>query len=109
MKTRRFAGLTGAWFAVLSALSGLSTAAGAPELGAGRRIEAGGVPIRVDTGHLVPCVADWNADGKTDLIVGQFVGGKVRLYLGGGPGPEPSLDGFEFLKAGGKEISVPSG
>lgn len=80
-----------------------------PALGPGSRIVAGEEPIDISVGHLVPCVADWNSDGNRDLIVGQFSGGKIRLYLNQGSNKKPLLKDFEFLKAGGEEISLPAG
>jgi hypothetical protein len=59
------------------------------ELGSGVKLEAAGKPIDVEVGHLVPCVADWNGDGRKDLIVGQFVGGKIALYLNEGTDKAP--------------------
>ncbi|MCP4728291.1 MAG: VCBS repeat-containing protein [bacterium] len=75
----------------------------------GVRIMSDGKPIDVDIGHSVPTVADWNNDGKKDLIVGQFGKGKIRLYLNNGTDSKPAFTGFEYLKAGGKMISLPSG
>jgi hypothetical protein len=75
----------------------------------GVRLEADGTAIDIDIGHLVPCATDWNADGKKDLIVGQFSGGKIRLYLNHGTDSAPVFKDFEYLKAGGKEISLPAG
>ena len=75
----------------------------------GAKLEADGKAINVEIGHLVPCVTDWNGDGKKDLIVGQFSGGKIRLYLNRGTGSKPVLKDFEYMKAGGKEISLPAG
>lgn len=75
----------------------------------GVRLQADGEIIDVAVGHLVPCFSDWNADGKRDLIVGQFSGGKIRLYLNQGTDKDPAFKGFEFLKAGGAEISLPAG
>lgn len=80
-----------------------------PALGAGTMIAVGKEPINIEVGHLVPCVADWDGDGKHDLIVGQFSGGKIRLYLNEGTNLEPVLGEFEYLSAGGKEISLPAG
>jgi hypothetical protein len=75
----------------------------------GVRLQAGGEVIDVEIGHLVPCVTDWNGDGKKDLIVGQFSRGKIRLYLNQGTDKEPVFKDFEYLKAGGAEISLPAG
>ncbi len=74
-------------------------------------LEANGKTIDVDIGHLVPCVTDWNNDGKKDLIVGQFSGGKIRLYLNTNHGTDsdPKFKNFSYLHAGGKEISLPAG
>ena len=80
-----------------------------PELEPGVKIEADGAPIAVEIGHLVPVVADWNGDGKKDLIVGQFSGGKIRLYTNVGTDDRPVFGKFEYLRAGGKEISLPAG
>ncbi|MHC4597477.1 MAG: hypothetical protein ACYS47_00580 [Planctomycetota bacterium] len=91
----------------------LLVAAGArgdePELTEGVRIEADGKPIDVRVGHLVPVVVDWDGDGKKDLLVGQFIQGRIRFYRNVGEEGKPVFKTFEFLKAGGKEISVPSG
>jgi hypothetical protein len=95
--------------AALFAFAGAAQAAGAPDLEAGVRIEAGGAPIDSAIGHLVPCVADWDGDGKKDLLVGQFEGGKVRFYRNTGTDAAPAFGEFEYLKAGGKDISLPAG
>ena len=69
----------------------------------------GGKPIDIEVGHLVPCTLDWNGDGKKDLIVGQFAGGKIRLYLNQGTDKAPEFGDFSFLEAGGEQISLPAG
>ncbi|MHC4942521.1 MAG: FG-GAP repeat domain-containing protein [Planctomycetota bacterium] len=81
----------------------------APELSEGMMIQAAGEAIDVQIGHLVPAVADWNNDGKKDLIIGQFAYGKIRLYLNKGTDRSPRFDKFEFMTAGGKEISLEAG
>ncbi|MHC4777438.1 MAG: hypothetical protein ACYTFG_02545 [Planctomycetota bacterium] len=95
----------------LAALFLVAQAAGAdmPELAEGVKVEAGGAPISAEIGHLVPVVADWNGDGKKDLIVGQFKSGKIRLYTNVGTDSAPKFDDFEYMKAGGEEISLPCG
>lgn len=75
----------------------------------GVKLEAAGKAIDVEVGHAVPVVTDWNADGKKDLIVGQFGGGKIRLYLNQGTDSAPVFEKFTYLRAGGSEISLPSG
>jgi hypothetical protein len=87
----------------------LLAAAEAAEFQPGVKLEADGKPIDVEIGHLVPCVVDWNGDGKKDLIVGQFAGGKIRLYLKQGTDNAPVFKDFSYLQAGGKEISLPAG
>ena len=75
----------------------------------GVRLEAGGEVIDVEIGHLVPCVTDWNEDGRKDLVVGQFSGGRIRLYLNYGTDSEPVFNRFSYLQAGGAEIRLPAG
>ena len=79
------------------------------DLRPGVKLKADGKVIDVEVGHLVPCVMDWNGDGKRDLIVGQFSKGKIRLYLNHGTDGSPVFKEYSFLHAGGKEISLPAG
>ena len=81
----------------------------AGELGEGAKLKAGGEEINIRVGHLVPCAADWNGDGKKDLIVGQFSGGKISVYINEGTDAAPVLSKARLLEAGGKEISLPAG
>ena len=75
----------------------------------GVKLEADGKPIDVEIGYLVPCAVDWNGDEKKDLIVGQFSDGRIRLYLNRGTDSAPVFKDFTYLRAGGSEISLPSG
>jgi len=74
-------------------------------------LPAHGESILVD-GHSVPCLADLNADGYVDLLVGEGSGlfpGRVRLYLNEGlPGP-PSFGDYSYLQSTEGEISYPGG
>jgi hypothetical protein len=54
-------------------------------------------------------VADLKGDGKSVLLVGQFGEGKLRLYPNIGTKSESRFDKFEWLQAGGKVCSVPTG
>lgn len=60
-------------------------------------------------GYAVPCVTDWNGDGKQDLLVGYQPAGKIALYLNQGTREAPCFTNFSNLKAGSSEISYPSG
>jgi hypothetical protein len=69
------------------------------------RLQAGGAPVRVDSpGYAAPCWADVDDDGKKDLLVGQFSGGKIRIYKNLGDG---KLGAGEWLKTGGVVAEVP--
>jgi hypothetical protein len=82
---------------------------------AGQDLEApklvldGDQPINVEIGHAAPYFYDVDGDGKKDLVVGQFGGGKVRVYLNKGTSAEPRFEGWTFLKAGGGDATVPYG
>ena len=49
-------------------------------------------------------LADVDGDGKKDLLVGQFSGGKIRVYKNLGDG---KLAAGEWLKTGGAVAEVP--
>ena len=85
------------------------TVVAGPKLREGIKIKAAGKPIDIEVGHLVPCVTDWNNDGKKDLIVGQFANGAIRLYLNEGTDTEPVFGDSSFLQAGGKPIRLDAG
>jgi hypothetical protein len=90
------------------ALPLLSPAAG-PQFQDGVKIQANGQAIDVPVGHLVPCVTDWNGDQKKDLIIGQFSGGKISLYLNQGSNETPEFKGLIEMLAGGKPIRLDAG
>ena len=73
--------------------------------GAPVRLEAAGKLVRVDQpGYASPCWADVDGDGKKDLVVGQFAGGKMKVYKNLGKG---KLGEGKWLEAGGKVAEVP--
>ncbi|MCP4451991.1 MAG: hypothetical protein GY809_11045 [Planctomycetes bacterium] len=80
-----------------------------PQFQTGVKIQADGKDIDVRVGHLVPCVTDWNGDQKKDLIVGQFSGGQISLYLNQGSNEKPEFKGLIDMRAGGKPIRLDAG
>jgi hypothetical protein len=55
-----------------------------------RPLEAGGKPIQVPHGDAAPYAADWDGDGKLDLLVGAG-DGSVWFYRNTGSAKEPKL------------------
>src|SRR5688572_27585384 len=85
----------------LSTLAGLAVLGGPPaegtrarELGPPTRIEAAGKPIDVEVGHAAPFLADFDGDGRKDLLVGQFGAGKLRVYRNVGTTGQARFDSF---------------
>jgi hypothetical protein len=73
-------------------------------------IEANGSPINVGYGgNASPFVVDWNGDGKQDLLLGQFNGGKVRYYENIGDNYAPVFGDSAYLQADGSDISLTYG
>ena len=69
------------------------------------RLKADGMPVRVESpGYAAPCWADIDGDGKKDLLVGQFNGGKIHFHKNLGDG---KLAAGEWLKAEGVVAEVP--
>ena len=63
-------------------------------------------------GHSVPCLADMNADGYVDLLVGEGSGlfmGKVRLYLNEGLTSTPSFGDYSYVQTTAGELNYPGG
>jgi hypothetical protein len=78
---------------------------GASEFERPVRLKADGVAIRVERpGYAAPCWADIDGDGKKDLLVGQFNGGKIRVFKNLGAG---KLAPGTWLQADGKAAEVP--
>ena len=73
------------------------------------KINASGSPIELGLGHANPLVTDWDGDGLKDLIVGQYLSGKIRLYLNEGSNQIPVFGSFSYMQANGSDISVSSG
>ena len=61
----------------------------------------GGAPLcpgMPGSGFAIPCVTDWNGDGKKDLLVGYQPDGQIALYLNLGTDAQPCFTNFTVLK-----------
>ena len=79
-----------------------------PVYTAAQDIQVGTAAIDVDN-YSVPSIADWNADGVRDLIVGEKTAsgaGKVRVYLNTGTAAAPAFDTFFYAQQEGQDLSV---
>ena len=66
------------------------------EYGKPEKLLAGGAPIEATDGGAAPVAADWDQDGKLDLILGCG-DGSVRWYRNGGSSGIPELSTFAVL------------
>jgi hypothetical protein len=67
-----------------------------PSFGKDVLLQAGGNPIKLAGGDAGPSVADWDGDGKADLLVGSG-GGGVYWYRNTGTNQAPKLAAAETL------------
>jgi hypothetical protein len=77
----------------------LLTNEGTPEkwaFGAAAKLEAAGESIQIPHGDAGPYVADWDRDGKLDLLVGSGAG-SVVWYRNVGSGDRPELSAGKTL------------
>lgn len=93
-------------FIVFSALVAAAAPAGfQPPFAA----SANGTAIQLGIGHAAPLMKDMNGDGLADLVVGEFDGGKARVYLNSGTAQAPKFTDFTLLRGGGKTAAVSYG
>ena len=86
-------------------LGGSTAIGGAAEFQDPVRLKAGDAAIHVESpGYAAPCWTDIDGDGNKDLLVGQFRGGKIRVYRNLGEG---KLATDEWLQAEGEVAEVP--
>lgn len=70
------------------------------------KVLAGTSPIDVEIGHAAPFLADFDGDGLDDLLVGQFGGGKLRMYKNVGSKGRPRFDSFAYLTVAGHSTAA---
>jgi len=70
---------------------------GGLRFGPAREVSAGGTQLSVK-GDAAPCVADWDQDGKPDLIVGDGTG-EVHWFRNAGSAAAPDLAAGQLLAA----------
>ena len=100
--------LAAAAAAALPAAAFAAEASGKAQLAPPVQIVAEGGPIDTDVGHAAPFFADVDGDSKRDLLVGQFGGGKLRIYKNQGSDSEPRFAQYEWFKAGADLGTVPA-
>ena len=82
----------------------------ASDLGPPVQVLADGKPLDVEhSGHAAPCVGDFFGNGKPALLVGQFSGGKMRVYPTTGTSKGLSVGGYEYFKASETHGTIPAG
>jgi hypothetical protein len=94
--TKHLQGLAVGATLLLSSLAG----AEAPELQAGIQLSQAGYY------HSAPEVADWNGDGKKDLVIGEFYNADVRVFPNTGTDAAPAFLGSSLVKASGTNIQL---
>jgi len=72
-------------------------------------LTAAGAPIEGRVGHLAPWMVDFDGDRVRDLLVGQFGGGQLAIYVNLGTDTEPRFEPAQWFQAGGTTGSVPAG
>ncbi len=91
---------------VLAALAG-AWAAQPIQLRPAAPIYAGALPLDVGD-YAIPCIADWNGDGRKDLLVGYRYADKIAVLLNVGTDANPVFATSLNLQAGGVDIQHPS-
>ena len=73
------------------------------------QVMAAGRAITVSMGHAAPAYGDVDGDQVPDLLVGQYAGGKLRIYKNYGTADKPLFKDFKWFEAGGEIASVDYG
>ncbi len=82
----------------------------APAFDAGTLLQVGepGSKVVLDVGsRATPTVADWNNDGKRDLVVGAL-DGRLRVYINAGTDSSWDFRTTQFVQDNGADLVVPA-
>ncbi len=77
-----------------------------PILYSGKYVRSAGVDIDVGE-RAAPVAADWNGDGKKDLLVGSM-DGSIRVFINEGTDSEPVMKFPYVLQARGRDFNIGS-
>lgn len=79
------------------------------ELAAPVALKGGDELIAVESpGYACPTMADVDGDGKVDLVVGQFAGGKMMYFRNvAETGQSPKFEAKQWLTSGDERAQVP--
>lgn len=75
-----------------------------PRLTEGMPVQAAGRDLSVGS-RAAPVAADWNDDGKKDLLIGSMEG-TIRIYLNHGTDVSPTFDNAYLLQVGGRNFDI---
>lgn len=93
------------WLAAVCCCAAVS----AQDLARPVRLMAGGEFVDTEVGHAAPYLADFDGDRRRDLLVGQFGGGKLKIYRNIGSNQNPEYEPATFFQTHGDVVSVPTG
>lgn len=76
-----------------------------PQILPGFKIKDGQADLKVNL-YAAPTAADWNNDGRKDLVIGQEINGHISLFLNQGSDLNPLFDGGSLIESSGVPITT---